>query len=379
MNENNNAEKTKHTAFPSSLSLIFLCFIAGFGGAWIYSTTGLIESSTPQTITKNQEKIVTAEGEIMASIAKKVGPSVVSVTTESISDIGVRRIVSEGAGTGIIISRNGYIMTNKHVIKDAQNISIVTSSGTVYQDVEAVGSDPLNDIAFLKVNSGEDNFAPAHLGDSSQVEIGQKVISIGNALGQYQNSVTSGIISGIGRPILAQTGEGDEQLDSLLQTDAAINPGNSGGPLLNFNGEVIGINTAIAEDAEGIGFAIPVNASKGMAKSVLTNGTVKRAYLGVRYLNLTPRAAEELKISQTQGAYIYNDGTGSAIVSGSPADKAGLLNKDIITKVNDKTISESNSLALLLATYAPGDKVILTVLSGGNTKTVEVTLGEYRQ
>lgn len=376
MNENN-VEKSKKITFPSSLSLIFLCFIAGFGGAWIYSNTGMHPTNT-QTITKNQEKIVTAEGEIMSTIAKKVGPSVASVTTESISDLGVRRIISEGAGTGIVISRSGYVMTNKHVIKDAQNISVVTSDGSIYEDVEVVGSDPLNDIAFLKINGADNNFVPAQLGDSSQVEIGQKVVSIGNALGQYQNSVTSGIISGIGRPILAQTGEGDEQLDSLLQTDAAINPGNSGGPLLNFNGEVIGINTAIAEDAEGIGFAIPINASKGMVKSVLANGTVKRAYLGVRYLNLTPKVAEELKVSQKQGAYIYNDGTGSAVVSGSPADKAGLLDKDVITKVDDKTVGETNSLALLLATYAPGDKVTLTVINGGGTKTVEVTLGEYK-
>ena len=377
MNENS-LEKKHLINIPFSLSLIFLCFVAGFGGAWVYFSTGLTHPTNTQTVTKSQEKIVAAEGEIMSSIAKKVGPSVVSVTTESVSNLGLRGVISEGAGTGIIISKDGYIMTNKHVIQNAQNINIVTSDGTVYQDVEAVGSDPLNDIAFLKIKSDANNFIAARLGDSSNVEIGQKVVTIGNALGQYQNSVTSGIVSGIGRPVLAQSGEGDEQLDSLLQTDAAINPGNSGGPLLNFNGEVIGINTAIAEDAEGIGFAIPVNAAKGLAKSVLANGMVKRAYLGVRYLNLTPTLAQELKISQTQGAYIFSDGTESAVVSSSPADKAGLLDKDTITKVNDKTVSQTNSLALLLAVFAPDDKVNLTVLRDGKTKMIEVNLSEYK-
>lgn len=376
MTENNQHEKpTTHNKQKLHLGLIFFCFIAGFLGAAVYANTGLINPPSSQTLTQNRERVVSSEDEVMESIAKRVGPSVVSVTTESISDFGQRRIVSEGAGTGIIISQNGYIMTNKHVIKDARNISVVDSAGIVYRDVEQIGSDPLNDIAFLKIKSDK-KFISARLGDSSQVDVGQKVVSIGNALGQYQNSVTSGIISGIGRPVIAGDGTSDEQFDNLLQTDAAINPGNSGGPLLNLSGEVIGINTAIAQDAQGIGFAIPVNAAKGVAKSVLANNTVKKAYLGVRYQNITPQIADANKLSVTKGAYVFsNDGGG--VAPGGPADKAGIKNKDIITKVNNQTVNESNGLALLIAPYVPGDTLKLTILRDGSTKIVEITLGEF--
>ncbi len=373
-----NDETTKQRKSPLQkmhLVLIFFCFIAGFLGAGALLSIGIIKPNHT-VVTKNQQKIIAAEGEIIASTYKKVIPSVVSVTTQAVASNGLQRMVLEGAGTGIVISSNGYIITNKHVVQDTRNISVVTNDGTVYPDVEYIGSDPSNDLAFIKINKTGQNFTPAVLADSSKVDVGLKVIAIGNALGQYQNSITSGIISGIGRPIIAGDGQNDEQLDNLFQTDAAINQGNSGGPLLNFNGEVIGINTAVAQDAQGIGFAIPINAAKGLIKTLLAHNEVKKAYLGVRYIALTPQVADTFKLKQTQGAYAYND-TNNSVIAGSPADKAGLQDKDIITKVDNKEVNENNGLALLLATYVPGDKVALTVYRDGSVKTIEVTLGEY--
>lgn len=376
-----NEEKDKTPAvhhYKLHFSLIFFCFIAGFLGAGTFIATGIIRPDTT-TINRTQQKIVSAEGEAIASAYKKVSPSVVSVTTRGIADNGpFGSSTVEGAGTGIIVSQDGYIITNKHVADDAQNITVVDNNGTVYRDVDYIGSDPSNDLAFIKIKNAPKNLVAAKLADSSVAEVGQKVIAIGNALGEYQNSVTSGIISGKGRPVMAgdSSGQSDEQLDNLFQTDTAINPGNSGGPLLNLDAEVIGINTAIAQDAEGIGFAIPINAAKGLIKTVLASGEVKKAYLGVRYLNLTPSVAETFKLPTTKGAYIY-DSTGNGVVAGSPAEKAGLQNKDIITKVNDKTVDTDNGLALRLAEFTPGDKVTLTVLRGDTTRTVEVTLGEY--
>lgn len=373
------ASYSKKTSAPRVAVIIFFCFVASFFGSWLFLQTGIVNSNNLHTQDASREKIVMREGEVIADVAKKVSPSVVSVVTQSVSRSALYR-PSAGAGTGVIISNDGYILTNKHVVGNATKVSIVTHDGTAYNDVTVIGKDPSNDLAFLKVNKVS-NLTPAALGDSSQVNIGQKVVTIGNALGEYQNSVTSGIISGKGRPVVAQDGNSDEQLDNLFQTDAAINPGNSGGPLLNLNGEVIGINTAVAQNAEGIGFAIPINAAKGLIKSVIASGHVEKSYLGVRYLNLTPQLAERLKVQPRQGAYVgsLSDESEVAVVAGSPADKAGIQDRDVITKVNNVAINQENGLALLLAQYTPGDKVTLTIVRGGAEKTINVTLGRYEQ
>ncbi|MNL19723.1 putative serine protease HtrA [compost metagenome] len=283
----------------------------------------------------------------------------------------------EGAGTGIIISANGYIITNKHVVSDASNVSVVTSDGTTYDNVELVGVDPLNDVAFLKVK-GVTDLKPAEIGDSSSIRIGQKVVAIGNALGQYQNTVTSGIISGTGRPVSAQAGETVETLTDLLQTDASINPGNSGGPLVNVAGQVIGINTAIASDAAGIGFAIPINATKGLMTGVLETGKISRAYLGVSYQTITPEVAKQYKLSVSQGAYVVaSNQANNAVVKNGPADKAGVQNKDIITKINDKSVGDKGGVASLIGEYKPGDTIQLTILRDNKTIDVRVTLAAY--
>ena len=354
---------------------MFLCFVASFLGTWVFLATGLVKPDSSQTL-DNQRQLVLQEGEVVADVAKKVGPSVVSVASEGAANrFGIAR---ESAGTGVIISKDGYVMTNKHVLGDnAQSVDILLSDGTSYEDVRIVGRDPLNDLAFLKIN-GVNNLPAAKIGDSNKVEVGQKMVAIGNALGEFQNSVTSGIISGIGRPLSASDGTetGIESLEGLLQTDAAINPGNSGGPLVNLNGEVIGINTAIAGDAEGIGFAIPVNSAKGLIKTVTAHGKVERAYIGVQYITLDAEAAKALKVERKNGAYVYVE-NGNGVISGSPADKAGVKNRDIITKVNGVDISQRNGLSALISQFIPGEQIELSIVRDGKEQTLQVTLGTY--
>lgn len=366
------------TTIWSSLGLALICFVASFLGSWIFINSGLVRVDSTRTITTNRQSIVSQEGEVMEGIAKKVSPSVVSIITQGVTQSLYGTRATEGAGTGIIISSDGYVLTNKHVVGNARNVQIVGHDGTVYEDVSVVGTDPLNDVAFLKIKNAT-NLTPATLGDSSDVQVGEKVVAIGNALGEFQNSVTSGIISGRGRPIIAQ-GEANnasgEQLDNLFQTDAAINPGNSGGPLLDLNGNVIGINTAVAEDAQGIGFAIPINATKGIIKNLKDTGKVERAYLGVKYISLSPSVAKSYKLSVSQGAFI-TDEQQSAVLEDGPAAKAGIEDGDIVTKVNNVKIDQNNGMALLLAEYVPGDKVTLTIDREGETKTIAVTLGTY--
>jgi len=366
-----------------TIVIIVAVFCLGGGIVGGYLVSQFQPSLTPisRSNAPDGNKIVTQEEEDVAGVASKVGPSVVSVVTKTATRSPYGSVgTQEGAGTGIIISDKGYVMTNKHVIQGSQAVNVVTSDGVTHTDVEIVGTDPLNDIAFLKINNANDLKA-AQLGDSSSLRIGQKVVAIGNALGQYQNSVTSGIISGTGRSIVAgvEGNEGaTERLTDLIQTDAAINSGNSGGPLVNLAGQVIGINTALASDANGIGFSIPINATKGMLKGVLESGKIERAYIGVNYIAITPDVAAQYKLPVKKGAYVVSDENSSAVISGSPAEKAGVKDKDIIIKVNDVEVGDKGSVASLVAEYKPGDTVELTLMRDGKQIAVRVTLAAYR-
>ncbi len=360
-----------------ALAIIFLAlsFGAGLGGGYLASRFG---DTANRTVIADGNAVVSQEEEDISTVASKVGPSVVSIMTKTQAQSYFGTQTVDGAGTGIIISKDGYILTNKHVISDSQSVTVVSSDGTTYSDVKVVGTDPLNDLAFLKIN-GVSDLTAATLGDSSSVRIGQKVVAIGNSLGEYQNTVTSGIISGTGRPVTASEGSGSgatETLTDLLQTDAAINPGNSGGPLTNLSGQVIGINTAVAEDAQGIGFAIPINSSKGIIKNLLKTGKIERPYIGVNYVTITPEVAKQYNLSVKKGAYVHSD-SGSAVMSGSPADKAGVKDGDIITKVGDIEVGERGSVASLVSEYSIGETVQLTILRDGKTITVDVTLQAY--
>ena len=321
------------------------------------------------------------EGSI-ASIANAVSKSVVSIvtSTDQKSFFSNETTSQTAAGTGFILSSDGYIATNKHVVSGASKIGVILDDGTAYEDVELVGTDPLNDFAIIKINNVND-LSPVKLGDSKTTSAGQQVVAIGNALGAYQNSVTSGIISGKGRSLTA-TDSGRTQYETLsdmIQTDAAINGGNSGGPLVNATGEVIGINTAYASQGNNVGFAIPISSVKGIIKNVLNGKGFERAVIGVRYINLTPTIAKEKNLSVTRGALIASSKNNKAIISGSAGDKAGLKENDIITAVNGTEIGSSGSLSSLIGEYSVGDTVKITVVRGGKTETLELTLAAYKQ
>lgn len=358
-----------------------LCFAASFLGAWVLLATGLVKPDAWQTINQNRETLVLQQGEIISEVFKKVSPSTVSITIQTL-DTSQRYFapqVSEGAGSGVIISDDGYIMTNKHVIPEGtRQITVVLADGKKYTDVKVIGRDPSNDIAFIKIN-GVSGLTEAQIGDSSQVEPGQQVAAIGNALGLFRNSITSGIISGTGRPIQAadESGTGVEQLEDLFQTDAAINPGNSGGPLVNLKGEVIGINTAVSSQGQGIGFAIPINSTKGLMKGIKEEGKIVKPYLGVRYLSLDADIAEQLRLKTTKGALIRGSQNSPGVIAGSPADKAKLREGDIITRVNNQEITPESGLASKLAQYSPGDSIELTVIRSDQEQKITVTLENF--
>lgn len=388
--------KTSWLAGGAAVLFILVIMLASFGGAWLEARHN--QNSVLSGSVGSEEKVVTSESQLISQIAKTVGPSVVSVNvdiTSTSSDSGDSGFGlygfsqpedEEAAGTGIIISSSGLILTNRHVVPDGTtSVSVTLSDGTELKNVSVVGrtsdSDSL-DIAILKINDAQGHkLTPAVLGDSSTVQVGDAVVAIGNALGQFQNTVTSGIISGYGRSVEAGDSSGDtstdENLDDLFQTDAAINEGNSGGPLVNLNGQVIGINTAIASNSQNIGFAIPINDVRGLINQVLATGKFSRPYLGVRYIPLTADVANEYNLSVQNGAFIApsSDPTQPSVVSGSPADTAGLQTNDIITAVNGTAINQTNDLTGLLDQHQPGDKITLTVLRGNQTLHITVTLG----
>ena len=314
-------------------------------------------------------------------VANKVSQSVVSIVSKS--QKGTKYFSSgfgsASAGTGIIVSENGYILTNKHVVEGSSDISVVTNDGNSYDNVEIITTDPLSDIAILKISNAK-GLKAAELGDSKVLNIGQQVIAIGNALGEYDGTVTSGIISGVGRTVNASSDDGTtkETLTDMIQTDVAINSGNSGGPLVNAQGQVVGVNTAVASEAQGIGFAIPISSVKGILKSIAEGKTPNRAYLGANYISVNPQVQKAYNLNVSKGALIKNR-NGKAIISGSPAQKAGLKDGDIITKIDDIEISKNISLGSLIGEKSVGDKVKITYIRDGKESTSVATLEEYRK
>lgn len=373
-------QKRLATIIVSVVAAIWLGVGAMWLGGWVLSLVSNSGLTNPLLApTEDGNNIVFKDEADLIEVAKKASQSVVSIVTSQVSGRGYYQQNMEGAGTGIIISKDGYVLTNKHVISGTDRVEIVMSNGTRFNDVKIIGVDPLNDLAFLKIRDGKD-LPVASIGDSGTVRVGQRVIAIGNSLGQYQNTVTSGIISGLGRPVTAasnELGTKVESLSDLLQTDAAINPGNSGGPLINMSGQVIGVNTAIASNAQSIGFAIPINAAKGLIRGVIETGTVKKAFIGVQYVAITPDIWAEYKLSQKNGALITSS-RGTAVVAGGPADAAGLKSDDIIIKVGNKVVGEQGGLGSLIAEYLPGEKARLTIVRDGKTIEKELTFGTYR-
>ena len=284
-----------------------------------------------------------------------------------------------GGGTGFIVSEDGLILTNKHVVLDKKaEYTVFTNNGDKFP-AKVLDEDPVQDLAIIKIEATDSKpFPVVKLGDSNKLQIGQTVIAIGNALGEFRNTVSVGVISGLGRTISASGAGGfSETLEDIIQTDTAINKGNSGGPLLNLKGEVIGVNTAMAETGQSIGFSIPINKAKRDIEQVRVIGKIIYPFLGIKYTLVNGQIKEKNSLSVDYGAWITKgkDG-GKAIVSGSPADKAGIKEDDIILEMEGKKITQDNSLSKNISEYSPGDKISLKILRDGQEMDIEVVLGQ---
>ncbi|HEX8229194.1 MAG TPA: trypsin-like peptidase domain-containing protein [Chloroflexia bacterium] len=305
--------------------------------------------------------------------ARKTGPAVVTVVNylDTTSQQGAFGAVPQASGSGVIIDSRGYIVTNNHVVENQRSLEVIFSDGEK-APATLVGTDPFSDLAVLKVDATMP--AVASWGDSDSLEPGQPVVAIGSALGDYQNSVTAGVVSQVHRDIKDAD---STALRDLIQTDAAINHGNSGGPLLDIEGNVIGINVAVVRNsgltgdiAEGLGFAIPSNTAKQVAEQIITNGGVSRPFIGITYQMINERLAGEGNLPRDYGVLI------SQVSPGSPAEQAGITPGSIITKFEGVELNEDNTLMELLMQHKVGDTVTLTILEEGTSdeKDVQVTL-----
>jgi S1-C subfamily serine protease len=305
----------------------------------------------------------------VTAVAQKVGPAVVQITSsqQAGNAFGGGAIPDTGVGSGIIYDSNGWILTNRHVVAGSDRLVVKLMDGHDY-DGRIYGIDTLTDLAIVKIDATGLPAAP--LGNSDELKVGQLVVAIGSPLGTFTNSVTSGIVSAKGRQIQVEGGV----LSNLIQTDAAINPGNSGGPLIDAAGNVIGINTAVAQSATGIGFAIPVNIARPITQQAIQGQKLTRPYVGVRFVTLDPEVAKEHNVSVTEGALVSGERGQPAVVANGPADKAGLRDGDVITKVDGTTIDGEHPLDAVLSQYAPGDTVTLDVIRGGQHISIKVTL-----
>jgi S1-C subfamily serine protease len=364
--------------------IIFIALVVGFFGAFLYDAYGhaffLSRGWLAASVTNGVEKlqpITVVQNDAVVSAAAKVSPAVVSIISHSDNaktNFFGQTLGSTASGSGFIITSDGLIATNKHVIDGADKITVVTQDGGSFE-AKLVSSDPLNDFAIVKVDKKD--LPVVDLGYSDELKVGEPVIAIGNALGSYTNSVTAGVISGTDRNIVAQAESSSSSLDDLLQVDAAINQGNSGGPLVNIQGQVIGINTAVDKAGEGIGFAIPINDLRPAIESVIAQGKIVRPMLGVRYVNITPEIAGLNKLPVTSGALLESEsGAVPAVIPDGPADKAGLKKGDIIEAVNGQAVSQQQSLTRLLQKFKPGDTVEIKYLRDGKEATVKATLKE---
>lgn len=329
---------------------------------------------SPLTPISEKTQTILNEENVIISVVEKTSPSVVAIgATQKVFNpydpFALPKNQSSTIGTGFVVSDKGIIVTNKHVVSDTDvKYTVITKDGKKYE-VRKIYKDPILDLSIVQID-GSSDFKPLDLGDSSKLKVGQTVVAIGNALGRFTNTVTTGVVSGLGRRVSA----GDpfsgffESLDNLIQTDAAINPGNSGGPLLNSAGQVIGVNVATTEGAQNIGFAIPINSVKKIVDEFVSKGSVSRPFLGVRYTFVAKDVAILNEVPQ--GAYVRD------VISGSAADKAGIKIGDIITKIEDKSVDSESVISETIAAKGIGDRVVLQIWSDGKERAVAAILQE---
>lgn len=286
-----------------------------------------------------------------------------------------------GGGTGFIVGEDGFIMTNRHVVEDEEaEYTVIMNDGTKYNAV-VLARDSFMDLAVIKIESDK-KFPVIKLGNSGNLKIGQTVVVIGNSLGEFRNTVSKGIISGLKRSISAGDGRGRSELfDEMIQTDAAINPGNSGGPIINLQGEAIGVSVAMAQGAENIGFAIPINEVKKIYQSVKETGRIVRPYIGVRYMLVNKQIQKENNLQFDYGALVVRGRRLSdlAVIPGSPADKAGLVENDIILEIDEKKVTSDNDLSRIIKRKMVGDNIVMKVWSQGREKMITAKLEEAGQ
>lgn len=390
----------KRKFFPLSLALILTGIVMGLviSGAFDITTKSTAEALPETTINSDSPQTQPSDYPVLdqlsnafIEVAAKVTPSVVTVYTEQKVKINrhpffdfpledffgrpspdrkkEREYTQKGLGSGIIVSKDGYILTNNHVVKEADEIKVKLNNNKEYE-AEIVGTDARSDIAVIKIKTN--NLTPLPFGNSDYAKVGQWVLAVGSPLSdQLQNTVTAGIISATGRNNVSITGYGD-----FIQTDAAINPGNSGGPLVNLRGELIGINTAIFSRTggyQGIGMAIPVNIANKVMNDLINFGKVKRGYIGVYIGDVTSEFAEAYDLEEAAGAVI------TQVQDDSPAEKAGIKNDDIVIAVDGDKIENANDLTTKIGMRKPDSKVKLTIIRDGKKKHISVTLGEFEE
>jgi serine protease Do len=389
-------------------SVIFVSVLFGFlagavsGGFFYFNYLGLangqrFENYAPQTV---QEDAV-------IKVVKESSPAVVSIVVTK--NLPVYEQYFEytpfgptlrqqqkgtekkelGQGSGFIVSKDGMVLTNKHVVIDDQaEYTVFTNAGKKYS-AKVLAKDPVQDLAVLKIesessidNKGKftlEDFPILSLGNSDDLNIGQSVVAIGNALGEFRNTVSVGVISGLGRRITASDSSGGfvETLDNVIQTDAAINSGNSGGPLLNLKGEVIGINSAVVTGAQSIGFSVPINQAKRAIEQVKASGKIIYPFIGIRYVLVNENVKEEKKLSVDYGALVLPSSSGEkAVEPGSAAEKAGIKEGDIVLEFGGEKITVDNSLSDIILKYNPGDKVTMKILRTDKEQDIFIILGE---
>jgi serine protease Do len=415
------ADKNFASVFLTSLLALLIILIVGLGFVWHYRANVFdyfakeylreIQDSNNKDDIKTTEKIlekqtIFSQESFVVDAVKKTNPAVISIIIskevpkyETYIDPNQQNPFGDlfpgfsfnipqyrqngtekkdiGGGSGFFISSDGLIVTNKHVVdqKDVE-YTVFTNDGKKHL-ATVVARDPILDIALIKVAPpAGGSFPYLSLGNSDSLQVGQSVIAIGNALGEYRNTVSVGVISGLARSITAGTGSGgSEVLDHVIQTDAAINPGNSGGPLLDLSGKVIGVNVAVAQGSQNIGFALPINSVKGAIESVKSTGKITRPYLGLRYVAINAAMKEKNNLTVDYGVLIKTGANGElAVIPGSPADKAGLVENDIILEVDGIKLDDQTNLASIIRGKNIGQVINLKILHRGTEKNVKVTL-----